>query len=123
MFILSQIGYELLYLVTPQWFFKRHVPHHTRQMSNDLQGTFREHMKKPWPFRTRGYQSAAMRAKLHAEFSKQNDGMVAYDTMGVIQAGSSHLAITPLDCYQFGLLSSSPPFLVSSLTSYSVGEE
>ena len=44
-------------------------------------------------------------------------------SMGVIQVGSSHLAITPLDCYQFGLPSSSLPFLVSSLTSYSVGEE
>jgi hypothetical protein len=32
---------------------------------------------------------------------------------GMIQVGSSHLAITSLDCYQFSLPSSSPPFLVS----------
>lgn len=45
-------------------------------------------------FKTRGYQSAATRAKLHSEFSKRNDGMVAYDW----QVDVSEALLLGLDC-------------------------
>jgi ATP-dependent helicase YprA (DUF1998 family) len=45
-------------------------------------------------FKTRGYHSAATRAKLHAEFSKRNDGMVAYDW----QVDVSEALLLGLDC-------------------------
>jgi ATP-dependent helicase YprA (DUF1998 family) len=45
-------------------------------------------------FKMRGYQSAATRAKLHAEFSKRNDGMVAYDW----QVDVSEALLLGLDC-------------------------